>query len=832
MLDRLRRLSVAHALVLLSVLGVLAVLTYAGGRLAYDQRQALRLRDDAELTRFTETVGNVNHALQRERAASMVQAVSESGTLGDDLGTLRMESDAAVARLSGVMALLEPDLAENLRLDAYVRELQSQIDALPELRRQIDAFSIGPDVFIEQYMQINRDTISLLALVGQQIANPEVASALQRHAILMTAKNKASLEWVLGSAGLAAAHRMTGPFPRSIYTEFEARISQQNAMLETYRNHSSRRMVTAVDDLERSQPAQTLLGIKEAIRSFDPREVRAVSQETWYAASSASLDEFKSVEDLGAREIQQQMQAAIGDLREGMLVSLLQLAVVLAVLGGASYLLVRTTNTTLRRARSEVAAMADGAIYRPITQARQPDFGAITAALEDYRKGEVTRQVEANAQESLERGAAEGIKRVSHAVARGDFRPRLDLEGLQGPSLVLGDGINEILEVAEGAVRAQQEKDARELARKAAETEAQDRAVAEMQEVVEACSQGCFERRMALDGLSGAWHDVARGINGIAERTGQALSDLRGIMASLEAGDLGQRLTGAYSGTFRDIAEATNTSLDRLEMAFRNIEGGVQSVGQAAVELRAGTGDLARRSEDQAQAVYDSAAVTNDLAASVSANAALLTECRASLDTVVEKSARGQDVSMQAVAAIATIEETSAQMVKIVRTIDEIAFQTNLLALNASVEAARAGDAGKGFGVVASEVRALSARCADASQQIGALISSAVCGVKDGAAHVRDTGAAIGEVRASMDEIERTIAAVFAAGTKQEDGVKILDASIRRVEAAAQSNAALAQENNSLMASLAELDGQLSRALGAFHVRHDTPQDAPAALRA
>lgn len=134
------------------------------------------------------------------------------------------------------------------------------------------------------------------------------------------------------------------------------------------------------------------------------------------------------------------------------------------------------------------------------------------------------------------------------------------------------------------------------------------------------------------------------------------------------------------------------------------------------------------------------------------------------------------------------------------------------------MEAARAGDAGKGFGVVASEVRALAGRCADASQQIAALITDAVGGVKTGAEHVRQTGTLISEMRSRMEEIEDVIGNVYSAGEKQTAGVKILNESIGRVEYTAQSNAALAQENNSLMASLAELDTRLSQALARFEI--------------
>ncbi|MEO1705918.1 MAG: nitrate- and nitrite sensing domain-containing protein, partial [Pseudomonadota bacterium] len=445
MVGYLRRLSVANALALLSVLGIVAVMVYAGGRIAQDVQHAQTLRRDASLTRYTDSIGKLNHTLQRERAASILFVASEGESAGSDLGELRAASDVAIQELSQALALLEPTLAGDARLEAIVMALREHFAQLPETRRAISALTSDPLVFLEDYTQVSRDLISLMSRVGQQVSSPEIASAMQLHAIFMTAKNKMALEWALGSLGLQRAQRIQGPFPRDVYTLFETRISQKEAMLVTYRDHGSLAKVAAFDDLTRNDGVQAMMRMKTAIRSFDPREIGAISPRRWTSASAATLDTYMSVELRGAANIDQLMQAAIDTLRESMLLSLAKLAVVLTILGGASFSLVRLTNTSLRCARREVAAMAEGAIHRPITQALQSDFGAITAALEAYRQGEVARLAEADMQESLERGAAEGIKRVAEAVERGDFSQRLDLEGLHGPSQVLGNGINEIL---------------------------------------------------------------------------------------------------------------------------------------------------------------------------------------------------------------------------------------------------------------------------------------------------------------------------------------------------------------------------------------------------
>ena len=98
------------------------------------------------------------------------------------------------------------------------------------------------------------------------------------------------------------------------------------------------------------------------------------------------------------------------------------------------------------------------------------------------------------------------------------------------------------------------------------------------------------------------------------------------------------------------------------------------------------------------------------------------------------------------------IKDSSSEIAKIIKTIDEIAFQTNILALNAAVEAARAGEQGRGFAVVASEVRSLAQRSAAAAREIKGLIGSSVDKVDAGARQVREAGATMTEI---VDSVQR-----------------------------------------------------------------------------
>ena len=147
------------------------------------------------------------------------------------------------------------------------------------------------------------------------------------------------------------------------------------------------------------------------------------------------------------------------------------------------------------------------------------------------------------------------------------------------------------------------------------------------------------------------------------------------------------------------------------------------------------------------------------------------------------------------VASMEAIRGSSDKVARIIRTIDEIAFQTNILALNASVEAARAGDAGMGFAVVADEVRALAHRCAQAAQDTEVLIEESISRAAEGQARVTSVSHAMASITESADAVKQLVDQVSVASRQQSHGIDQVAKAIAQMERTTQSTAATAEES-------------------------------------
>lgn len=268
-------------------------------------------------------------------------------------------------------------------------------------------------------------------------------------------------------------------------------------------------------------------------------------------------------------------------------------------------------------------------------------------------------------------------------------------------------------------------------------------------------------------------------------------------------GDLSVQLTQDL-GELDGIRKSFNEAISTMSRVIEGVAERSQALQDETGEINSATTDLANRTERQATTLADAAASIEELTASVKSAALLAIGARNMVGDARTNATRSSDIVRNAVAAMDEISASSKKISSITGLIDEIAFQTNLLALNAGVEAARAGDAGRGFSVVASEVRALAQRSSNAARDIATLISESSDQVGRGVRMVGQAGDALQQIGESVNTIHDKVNDIATSAQEQSTALAEVNGALNRLDHDTQQNAAMAEETNAATQALME----------------------------
>jgi methyl-accepting chemotaxis protein len=298
----------------------------------------------------------------------------------------------------------------------------------------------------------------------------------------------------------------------------------------------------------------------------------------------------------------------------------------------------------------------------------------------------------------------------------------------------------------------------------------------------------------------------------------------------------GGRLARGKGSDGRDEIADTSRALDHtigtLTATLRCVLQSVRSIDTASQEIATGNHDLSNRTERQAGSLEETASAMESLTLAVKENAhnaRLANELAANAATLAED---GGVAVGRAVATMASIRASSRKIVEIIGTIDGISFQTNILALNAAVEAARAGEQGRGFAVVAAEVRNLAQRSAAAAKEIKSLIAASVAAIDGGSASVDEAGSSMGNIVASVRQVNEIIERISVASSEQAEGIAEVNRAVGQMDDMTQQNAALVEQAAAAAASLHEQTVNLAQAVAVFKIEGMAEQEAPASAPA
>jgi methyl-accepting chemotaxis protein len=359
----------------------------------------------------------------------------------------------------------------------------------------------------------------------------------------------------------------------------------------------------------------------------------------------------------------------------------------------------------------------------------------------------------------------------------------------------------------------------RDVTQRVSEARALDAAVRESREVIQAVLSGASNQRIAMQGKTGNLHLLAQGINELIDSVSTTVAETMQVMRRAVDGDLTSRIkVSDKSGDFKALATAVNSMIQAMMEVVDSLTTASRAIQVGAEEISRGNLALSDRTDEQASSLMETSAAMEQMTAMVKSNADNAAQANQLAAAAREKAEGGGKVVGAAVTAMSAINTASNKIVEVIGVIDEIAFQTNLLALNAAVEAARAGEQGQSFAVVASEVRNLASRSAQAAKEIKALIQDSVGKVNEGTKLVNGSGEALGEIVMRVKKVTDVMADIANASREQASGIEQVNTAVTAMDAMTQQNAALVEQAAAAAATLNEQATGLMKLIGHYRL--------------
>lgn len=292
----------------------------------------------------------------------------------------------------------------------------------------------------------------------------------------------------------------------------------------------------------------------------------------------------------------------------------------------------------------------------------------------------------------------------------------------------------------------------------------------------------------------------------------------------LASGNFSQRMADLPEGY-----EALSRDFEAMRMrvceTLAQVKHTATEIQAESTDISVAADDLSQRTAQQAANLEQSAAAMAEITQAVQDSAVDTSKADEAVSLARDEAVSGGAVVSEAVTAMDAIERSSAEITEIITMIDGIAFQTNILALNAGVEAARAGDAGRGFGIVAAEVRSLAQRTAEAANEVKKRVNASSEQIGVGVELVKSSGDSLERIISSVAEASSAIRTIAESAQQQARALQQVNIGLSEMDQVTQQNAAMVEQTTAGARSLAEEATDLADMMAGFQFEIGGSQD-------
>ncbi|MBR0596914.1 methyl-accepting chemotaxis protein [Sinanaerobacter chloroacetimidivorans] len=377
------------------------------------------------------------------------------------------------------------------------------------------------------------------------------------------------------------------------------------------------------------------------------------------------------------------------------------------------------------------------------------------------------------------KGLLEETNELSRSAVEGKLDARGDMSKFSGDFAMVIKGINDTLDAVVAPIE-------------------------EATAVLEEMAKGNLQIKMIGD-YKGDHSVMKKALNETIDNLQSYISEISDVLTDIGSGNLNLSITSDYKGDFVEIKNSLNNIISSLNQIMGDINDAADQVTSGSRQVSDGSQALSQGSTEQASSIEELTASIAEVAGQTKQNAVNANQASEIVTNAKEHAMTGNRQMKEMLHSMEGISQSSADISKIIKVIDDIAFQTNILALNAAVEAARAGQHGKGFAVVAEEVRSLAVRSADAAKETTELIEGSIYKVQEGTRIANNTAAALNDIVEGVDQAANLVGTIAVASNEQASGIAQINKGIEQVSQVVQNNSATAEQS---AAASEELSGQ------------------------
>ncbi len=274
-----------------------------------------------------------------------------------------------------------------------------------------------------------------------------------------------------------------------------------------------------------------------------------------------------------------------------------------------------------------------------------------------------------------------------------------------------------------------------------------------------------------------------------------------------------------YIGDFKALAESLLTIQTNLTHVLRDISQIANQVDTSADQMSSEAQTLSQGTLEQTVSIDGLASNVTSITSQVQSSAFRCKDASELVDKATGYAASADEKMKQLTKATGNIDQSSTQIGSIIKTIEDIAFQTNVLSLNASIEAARAGTAGKGFSVVAEEVRNLAERSAQAAKDTGTLIGRSIQDVKTGTESTSEAVSSMLVINECIQSIKKLMDEIASTSVQQSEMISSVEKGIKEISRVVQVNSSAAEKSAAVSRELSDQAKTLNGLLGRFRIK-------------